>query len=342
MLNFNPTLGDENAFAYGFSEPVTAIKSVNGDTLAVWTRSTIQMLQGETSSLTAYQSILSPTSGGIEYTIQPMANFMYADYRGITTLGQSQKYGDFEVGHVSAPVTPFLVPRLQLSSFFESANIGVINSTLVRNKNQLRLFFADGYALTLTYLVDGENPQFTIQKYFNGANALTWDVVEAFTETTGRDRIFGATADGTGNVYELERSNTFNGNPIPAYCVLVPDHVPDSTGLTPWMNKGYSDLHIYGSGQDYATFLMSRSGNYDALNTQSNNQVTETFGLSTNVPTGNQAPFMSNSILQVEGRALNLRFDSGTGADPGATVPQFPHTIQAVEYDVIARQPKRT
>lgn len=177
VLNFNPTLGDQNAFAYGFSEPVTAIKSVNGDTLAVWTRSTIQMLQGQTSQLTAYQSVLAPTSGGIEYTVQPMANFMYADFRGITMLGQSQKYGDFEVGHISGDVSPWLIPRLQLSSFFESANIGVINSTLIRNKNQYRLYFADGYVLTLTYLVDGEPPQFTIQKYFNGANALTWDVI---------------------------------------------------------------------------------------------------------------------------------------------------------------------
>lgn len=108
------------------------------------------------------------------------------------------------------------------------------------------------------------------------------------------------------------------------------------------MNKGYSDLHVYGSAQDYATFLVSRSGNYDALNTQANNQIIETFGAASTVPTGNVSPFMSNSVLQIEGRALNIRVDSGSGNDPGATVPQFPHIVQAVDYDVISRQPKRT
>lgn len=202
---------------------------------------------------------------------------------------------------------------------------------------------ADGDVMTLSLLVDGEEPQFTRQKYFksDGTTAVTWDVIQAFTESTGRDRIFGATADGTGNVFELERSNTFNGGAIPAYAILVPDHILDQTGITGWSNKNFPDLHVYGRAQDYATFKVSRSGDYDALNTQALNLIPQIFGASTVAPTGNTAPFMSNSELKINGRALNIRIDSGSGTDPSATTPQFPHVIQAVEYDVKPLNPKR-
>lgn len=259
-------------------------------------------------------------------------------------IGTTQKYGDFEVGHVSAIVAPFLVPRLQTSAFLEAGNTGVINSVLIRNKNQYRLFFADGYAMTLSLLVDGEEPQFTIQRYFkaDGTTPVTWDVIQAFTESTGRDRIFGATADGTGNVFELERSNTFNSGVIPAYAILVPDHITDQSGLTAWSNKDFRDLHVYGRAQDYATFTVSRSGNYDAPNTVAANLISQIFGSSTATPTGNTTPFLSNSVLQITGRAVNIRVDSGTGSDPSATTAQFPHVIQAVEYDVTPLQPQIT
>jgi hypothetical protein len=42
----------------------------------------------------------------------------------------------------------------------------------------------------------------------------------------------------------------------------------------------------------------------------------------------------------MEGTALNLRFDSGTNGDPSASVPQFPHLIQAVSYNVNPLQVK--
>lgn len=190
--------------------------------------------------------------------------------------------------------------------------------------------------------MDGEAPQFTIQKYTNSTAALTWDVVQAFTESSGRDRIFGATADSTGYVYELERSNTFNGGVIPAYIVLVPDHILDQSGMTAWSNKLFVDLHVYGQAQDYATFTAARSGNYDPLNTTAANLIPQTFGSSTATPTGTISPYFSNSILQIEGRAVNIRIDSGSGTDPSATTPQFPHTIQAVEYDVKPLQPVKT
>jgi hypothetical protein len=334
VLVFDPTLGNRDATEYGFSDRVTGIRSINGDSMAVWTQSTVQMIQGQVDAGNAYASTIAPTSGGIEYSIQPMANFMYADFRGITMIGATQKYGDFEVGHVSSEVSPFLLPRLQLSSLLESGAIGFLNSVLIRSKNMERKFFADGYCMSMTFLVDGENPQFSIQQYLksDGVTPAPWSVVQAFTESSGRDRIFGAIADGTGFVYELERGNTFDGLAIPHYAVLVPD-----TGQTAYQNKQFSGINIYGQAQDYATFQLSRNNNYqDVVQATGGNVISQTFGSASPAPTGKVKPFVSygTSALQLEGTAIGLRFDGGTNGDPSSSVPQFSHTIQALSYTV--------
>jgi hypothetical protein len=340
VLSFDPTLGNRDAAEYGFGETVTGLASINGDSLAVWTKSTVQMLQGQVGSPSAYQAIISPTSGGIEYTSQPMANFMYADFRGITMIGQTQKYGDFEVGHISAPVAPWLIPRIQLPNQYEGNLISIINSTLIRNKNQYRLFFADGYAMTLSFVVDGENPQFTIQKYSDGSNVMTWDVIQAFTQSTGADRIFGATSNVpslAGYVFEIDKGNSFDGGAIPAYVTLMPD-----VEQTPYMKKQLSSFAVYGQAQDYATFQVSRAADYNVpAQASGNNVISETFGNASANITGTTQPFVSfgTAPLNIEGTAFGIRFDSGTGTDPGATTPQFPHTIQALSYDVSPLNP---
>lgn len=119
VLSFDPTQYDRTAGTNGFGEIVTGMASINGDTLAVGTKSTIQMMQGNfnipaggANIPSLFTSTLSPTSGLIEYTLQPMANYTYCDFRGITMLGQTQKYGDFEIGHISSPVAPFIIPRV--------------------------------------------------------------------------------------------------------------------------------------------------------------------------------------------------------------------------------------
>lgn len=331
VLTFNPTLGNKDAGGEGFSEHIAGIKSLNGDALAIWTKSQLKMIQGQLDNPSSvYASTISPTSGGIEYTIQPMQSWMYADFHGVTSIGATQKYGDFEIGHISSPVTPFLSPRLQLSSQFEGGNIGSINSILARNKSQYRLFFADGMALTTTFLVDGEPPQFTIQKYFasDSTTPLTWDVLLACAESTGRDHIYGATADGTGWVYELDRGNSFNGGAIPAYVTVAGNDLQ-----APYDRKMFYDVGVHGVAQDYATFTMSRSADY----TVPTNAVAlpMTYGSLTAVPTGEVSTFVSFNAIQMEGRSINLRFDSSSNN-------QFPHTLQSIVMSAKALDDKRT
>jgi hypothetical protein len=189
-----------------------------------------------------------------------------------------------------------------------------------------RYFFADGAALSMTFLEDNEPPQFTIQTYYNSAGvALTWDVVQAFTESLGRDRIFGATADNTGFVYELERANSFNGFPITATASLVPD-----TAQVAYQNKEFKGIVCYGQAQDYASFTLSRSSDYTVpQQATGNNVIDEVFGSLTASPTGSVLPFatVGSADLSIEGTSICLRFDSSSSE-------QFPHLIQAVSYTV--------
>lgn len=335
VLTFDPVLNSRDAGGQGFGEAIRGMHSMNGDALAVWTRTTVKMIQGQLTSpagnpISAYVSIVSPTSGGIEYTMQPMQTWMYADFRGVTSVKTTQAYGDFEIGHISAPVAPFLIPRLQLTSRVEGGNIGPINSYLVRNKNQYRLLFGDGVQMTTTFLADGEPPQITTQKYFHndGVTPMTWDVIIADTQSTGQDHIYGATNDGTGWVYELERGTSFDGGVIPAYAIISGNDLQ-----APYSNKMWFDAAIHGVAKDYATFNVSRSPNYVAPTY--NPSIPMVFGSTSAMPTGEISGFVSFNVIQMEGRSINIRIDSSHN-------DQFPHDIQTIVLSAKTLQEKRT
>lgn len=327
VLSFDPSLFDKTADNDGVGQPVTALASINGDSLVVGARQAVFMLQGNFNSpSTVYQSTIAPTSGMLEYSLQPMANYTYIDFRGITMIGATQKYGDFEIGHISSQISPLIIPRVQSSAFFEGPNIGYINSYLSRNKNQYRSVYADGRQITATFLADGELPQFTVQYLLksDGITPFTLDVVQAFTERRGRDRMFAACNDTTGFVYELDRGTSFNGGAIPAYAVLVPD-----CGETPFLNKTFDGINVYGLATDYATFNVARAADYaDPVAASGLNVITGTFGNAQAGVTGKLKPFTAKLTgpLNIEGTAIEIRFDVSS-----AVLPQF--VLQAMAYN---------
>lgn len=334
VLSFDDTKYDKTASQNAFSDVITCIASINGDALLVGCRKATYTLNGNLESpTTLYENTISPTTGMREYSLQPMTQFTYCDFRGVTTISTTNAYGDFVLGHLSDRINPWIIPRLQ-TSFFESTNTGLLNSYLSRNKNQYRACMADGWQVTMAYVAQNEPPQFSFQYITksDGVTPLTLDVVQAFTETTGRDRIFAASNDLTGNVYEMDRGNTFNGLAFPAFVILVPD-----TAQMAYQNKMFSSFVIFGEAQDYATFSLSRSKDYTAPTQATGlNVITETFGSSAATATGNTNPFFSigTAGVNLEGTAINFRFDSN-GFDPTNTFgPQSPHVIQVVCYDI--------
>ena len=320
----NPLSYDAAIGTAGFipiTSPIRGLMKLNGDTLAQMTQNGVTMIQGDVSQ-GPYAGDISPDVGCVEYTAQNTGQYMYTSFRGIQNLRATQAYGDFDTSQFSWDVWSWLRPRVQTSAFFESNNIGVINSLAVRNKSQYRLMFADGYQLTATFLREGEMPQFTIQYYVqaDGTTPHTWDVVTAGVESNGRDRLFGSTNDGTGYVYEIDRGYSFDSAAITGFATLVVD---DSR--TPNQYKDYSNISIHGIAQDYASFDLSRSVNYNGVDvTQKYAQV---FGSLTAAPTGQEAYFASFSPVRITGRNLTLRFDFSHDDQP-------PTTIQAVSYNI--------
>ncbi len=327
----NPLSFDPLQFAgeIGVGAAVRGLMELNGDTLAEITQKGVSMIQGDVG-LGPYPGIISPDVGCVEYSAQSMGQFMYTSFRGIQNLRATQSYGDFDTSQFSWDVWSFLRPRVQTSAFFESANIGVINSLAVRNKSQYRLMFADGKQLTATFLREGEMPQYTIQQYYhaNGTTPLTWDVVTAGVESNGRDRLFGATNDGTGYVYEIDRGYSFDGGNIAGYFVMAIDDQ-----RSPAQDKAFPDMHIYGIATDYAAFTMSRGVNYQDPNPTYN--YPQRFGSLTAVPTGEEAYGVSNTPVRNFGANISFRFDVNSNSQP-------PVTIQAISYYITPAGQKRT
>lgn len=312
----------------GVGSAIRGFMTLNGDTLAIFNQRGVNMIQGDVG-LSPYPGILSPDVGCVEYSSQSMGNYLYMSFRGAQNLRATDAYGDFDTNQFSWDVWSWLSPRVQSSAFFESANTGLINSYPVRNKSQCRWCFADGAQLTATFLRAGEMPQFTIQNYTNASgDPLTWDVVTAGVETNGRDRIFGATNDGTGYVYEIDRGYSFDGGNIDAYATLV---VMDQQA--PQQHKEYTNMQVHGKATDYASFTTSRAVNYGEVDPGKN--YANRFGSLTAAPTGEERYFSSAIPIRTVGRNLILRFDRDHNDQP-------PVTIQAVSYAIEPAGDKQT
>lgn len=144
-------------------DAVNGLLNLADQNLAVGCKRSIQMLVGSGGSLVVKR--ISGSSGIVEYTLTDIGVPVFIDYRGIGTLSATDVFGDFARGRLSDMVAPWLVPRLQENGASFISNTGVIKTEVIKNKNQLRVYFRDKYVLTMTMVGnDFSNPQFTIQK----------------------------------------------------------------------------------------------------------------------------------------------------------------------------------
>jgi hypothetical protein len=223
--NYN---GEDGAIELAVGDRITGLQSLRGATLGVFCENSIWGIVGTTRDNFTTQT-LAPSTGAIEYTVVDVGVPIYCDARGISTLSQSEKYGDFQGTRLSANITKWLRPRLRRGATNDK---GVVGAIAVRSKNQVLYPFKDGIWLCMT-LVGGEQaPQFTWRKYIIGASSVT-DESEIFVpiawssqmDEDGVDRVHlapdaalsGMTAGNAEFVYELDRGWSFAGNYIPHY-----------------------------------------------------------------------------------------------------------------------------
>lgn len=218
--------GVDGAVEIGVGDKVVGLLSLVGNTLAVYCENSIHSIVGSDSS-TLQAQVLVPESGAIEYTAVNVGGTpIHCDPFGITTLAQSQKYGNFVGMKLSSKVSPWIIPRMtrDLDLFSLNNAAGVVCAVPVRAKNQYRLFFRDGRVLVLTLNSD-DTVAFTFSKYYLGGDQDGYFVPFAHSsqiDENGRERIhmshYSPHSAATSNyVYEFERGFGFDNEWFDAY-----------------------------------------------------------------------------------------------------------------------------
>src|SRR5690606_37585272 len=110
-------------------------------------------------------TMLSPYEGAIEYSVADIGRPIYCSYKGISLFDQTAAYGAFAGQRLSFSVSPWLLPRLlqTVSPSGIEGSAGFVTSVVCRYKNQYRLYFNDGYVLTMTLVGTDMQPVFTVQ-----------------------------------------------------------------------------------------------------------------------------------------------------------------------------------
>ena len=253
--------GSLNAVATGFGRPITGMVPLAGKTMGVYTDQSVYAVT--VNGVDFDQQVFAAKAGALEYTVQSIGqNAMYLDMRGISTPYASQNYGDFDIERVSKLVQPWLLPRIQGKALGTArGKQNVVATSASRSKNQYRLYFADGYRLSVT--TDGKNVQITRQFLYTDDDPSHYIKVLATdtdVDSKGLDRMFFTMdrnpdydhGDALGYVYEEDRGTSYDGSAYTRYIELTPIAGPDIHVNTIW-----NVLHLYGKAHGHADLKLT-------------------------------------------------------------------------------------
>ena len=194
--NFDGVFG---AGEFDTGDFITGLLRLNGTSLGIFCRKSIQILNGTDNSNFSI-STFNPYEGAIEYTVIDCGKPVWCSYRGISTLDQSAAYGNFLGTRLSSNINPWLLPRLTSNRVWSKVeqiqlsvqppipvSSGVLFALPVRNKNQYKLAFGDGYWLTMTLQGAGFTPTFTIQQLYTNSSSGDTTVMVPLAISSGID-----------------------------------------------------------------------------------------------------------------------------------------------------------
>jgi hypothetical protein len=329
-LSFDGTL---NAVATGYGRPITGFTKLAGKTMGVFTDQATYAVTVEGSDFD--QQTIAPRNGAVEYTVQDVGTIpIYADPRGITRAFSTDKYGDFEATRVSHVVHPWLLDRLQSLVHDSVRDDKVVATSVARLKSQYRMYFADGYRLTMTLFSDDEQPpEFTFQKLYTGADEDQYIKVlatDSDVDDEGRDRLFFTMdinpdyshgAD-LGYVYEDDRGTSFNGDSFTRWIETTPIAGRDISFNTVW-----STWHLYGMAHGWAALALTSEVDLahpaDPDNDTEDANYSIALGASSNPVSTKYETYFNKDRLQQRGRHISLRLQN-------ASDRELPHVLQHI------------
>lgn len=345
-------LGIEGASEVDTGDPVTGFAKMNGTTLGIFCKDSIHGLVG-TSPDNFSLSILSPYEGAIEYTVVDVGKPIYCSYRGISLFDQTAAYGDFSGARLSYAVTPWLAPRLQgtISPVGTvAAASGPVVAVACRTTNQYRLYFGDGYRLTMSLAGAEQAPMFTIQAealFSNtGPSGLFRGYVvpraeSSFVDSKGAERIHispysKSVTQSVYHVLEYEKSWTFDAHGIPAYIVTN-----ENFFNSPFNYDNVRKMRLHGLSLGYAPMKVHVDKEYGRNEA---NTYAPRVAVDCSLPRDptdtmyyDLEPITSMSDLATRGRSFSMRFMSyntslqpTTVKDPVLAEVAPPFVIQAM------------
>jgi hypothetical protein len=317
----NDFSGVDGASAWGVGDRVTGLMSMPGSVLGVFSESSIRSLEGSDAEEGAMRTI-SPTSGCRQYTMQNIVGPYFADNRGISNLEASQNYGDFDLMRSSDPVRVWLQERLQDTVSVRTVETRPVASVAVRNKNQYRLYFADGWVLVLYFGLNGKIAP-TFMHYETSAYASTYvpTFINSTVLTTGKERIvMGTEAGDVWIVDGAELIQTPDG-PVTPSCYLVTN--PTNFGAP---DKNHKQYHVVVQGQFFAAQTVDAWGDTNYVFEETGAaQYSTVFGSYDNTPIFTSKNEIDSIYLPILADGFSMKLQ--TSMDGSA-----PHTFQSLLY----------
>ena len=197
----DPMTYTTTAALFGLGDTITGLVPMKAGTMAIYCSNKTMVLSGAEKTSWALASI-SVSSGARLYTAQEIAsNGLALDDRGLTSLQATLNYGGFEMSVFSRYVKPYL----------DGMMLSVVDSRVVKAKNQYRIYASNGVVLTATLLtpnplVRPEDVSFTRSFYERGITCVGGG------EINEEEALFFGTTDGY--VMREDVGASFDGQPI--------------------------------------------------------------------------------------------------------------------------------
>ena len=200
----------KGAAEIGLGDDITGLAAGFAGVLSIFCHNKTAILYGTCVDDWRLETV-SNEAGAFAHTVQAMDRPVMLDGRGVRALTAVQRFGDFEAGTLSVAIEPLLDARLRRGG-------RPCASLKSRAKNQWRLFWNDGAGLVMD-LSNPAAPAFMPIHYGRPVSACASVDGEG---PTGETLLFGSD---DGSVYELDRGNGFDGDPVPAFVRLAYNHL---------------------------------------------------------------------------------------------------------------------
>lgn len=324
--------GVSGAVEIAFGDRVVGLQPLAGEALGVFCENSIWYLDKDLAP-----HCISPNTGCIEYTLAATDRPYYCSANGIMTIEASDKYGEFSGIPLSDKVDPWLRPRLKRIQGKFFSHPSVIGNMIVRTKNQYRLFFRDGFILTMTMTQKG--PVFTHQKYTvteqgvfteeNPARIGTFSIFAGTSQMTqdGTERLFAIHRNSRlpysyNKVVELDVGWSFAGNPIEAYM-----ETNAISPTNPFVFTRVSKARLYGLSKGRASLKIQTSATNDGFEDAYNVAQVQFLDLPRKDALFDDDYTATTDIKDLADRGLSLKLKVSTR---NTTLPEPPHVCQLI------------